>query len=376
MNLIKTIPFIIFLFSTECKDNNGISKRKESDLDGPVVFQSDSRTEIELLKIEELPGSVRKIYREWDTLSHSERKKLFDEIFERENYWGYFFSAWGKYSFYTENPKIYRIFQEALRFVKNEYSKDGIIITSREIEEGHWYRETFARNMRLLIDAFTYTNDLAVLNVVDEQTSLWIKTNEKSIMNGFEIYPYSSKLKNERSSEINPNQNLQMGLVFTKLYFNKNSKFYLDEAIKESALNEINAGLSLVKNDGFFPLNQHAIMVGDSNYAGLSSTILYELVQIWGKKDWIKILKRDGIWLEKSFNEKRPWNTKKDGKDYHFDQFSAFNLFSRIPTFYAAGVSSTRAKELMEFTKLKFPDFQILDLTPRWDFLKFLPENY
>ncbi|RZS96697.1 hypothetical protein BC751_2279 [Cecembia calidifontis] len=362
--------------TSECRGNKSIQIEEISELNKSIEFTSDDYYQVELLKIEELPGSVRRIYREWDDLSQESKKILFNDIFEKENYWGYFFSTWAKYSFYTENPKILRIFQEALRFVKNEYSVDGVIMTEREVLEGHWYRETFARNMRLLLDAYSYTNDLAVLGIIEEQTNLWIGTNEKSNVKGFKIYPYSSKLKNARSSEINPNQNLQMGLVFSKLYFNEKSKFYMNDFIKESALNEIKAGLSLVRENGFFPLNQHAINVGDSNYAGLSTIVLYELAQIWADPDFIDILKRVGIWLEKSFNESRPWNTKDDLPDYHFDQFTAFNLFSRIPAFYAAGLPSQRAKQWMEFVKTKFTDFQILDLTPRWDNLQSLPENY
>lgn len=376
MNLIKIFPLILLLNTSVCRGNKSIHIEEISELNRSVELLSDENYQAELLKIEELPGGVRKIYREWDDLSQESKKILFDDIFEKENYWGYFFSTWAKYSFYTENPKILRIFQEALRFVKSEYSVDGIILTKREVIEGHWYRETFARNMRLLLDAYSYTKDLAVLKIIEEQTNLWIGTNQKSNVNGFEIYPYSSKLKNARSSEINPNQNLQMGLVLSKLYFNEKSKFYLNDFIKESALNEIKAGLSLVREDGFFPLNQHAINVGDSNYAGLSTIILYELVQIWGDPDWIDVLKRVGVWLEKSFNESRPWNTKDDLPDYHFDQFTAFNLFSRIPSFYAAGIPSQRAKQWMEFVKKKFTDFQVLDLTPRWDNLQSLPENY
>ncbi|QDH81245.1 hypothetical protein FKX85_20305 [Echinicola soli] len=375
MNLLKIL--LIFLLLSLGESKGRCSTMELIGLDNFVNGSSNERNDnYILLKVEELPGSVRKIYREWDSLSNLSKKKLFNKIFEKEKYWGYFFSSWGRYAFYTENSKVLRIFSEALRFVEQEYKVDQVILTSREVKEGHWYRETFARNMRLLLDAYTFTNESFVLDIIDKQTTIWMERNKKVNVSDFNIYPYSAKLFNKRSSEINPNQNLQMGLVLSKLYLDRNSKFYLNEEVKASALDEINAALSLVKDDGFFPLNQYAIGVGDSNYAGLSTIILYQLVQIWGYQEWLSTLKKVGLWLEKSFDEDRPWNTKKDGEDYHFDQFTAFNLFGRIPSFYAAGISSDRAKEWMEFIVSKFEDFNIIDLKPRWDELQTIPESY
>jgi hypothetical protein len=331
---------------------------------------------VQLLKVEELPGSFREVYKTWDKLDENGKKALLENIFNQDKYWGYFFSTWGKYYFYTENSRVLRILKEAIVITGTKIHHDGVVQTSAEISQGHWYRETFARNMRLLLEAYSYSQNPLVLELVDTQTSQWMDKNVREKANGFMIYPYSAQLKNSRSSEINVNQNLQMGLVFSKLYFEPESKFYLNETIRKIALDEINASLSLFRNDGFIPLNQHAAHVGDSNYAGLSTSILYELVQIWGHPSWINYLQQSGRWLEKSFDENRPWNAKTDGKDYHFDQFSAYNLFSRIPAFYAAGISTFRAKEWMNFVASRFTNFDILDLVPRWDHLQSLPEHY
>ncbi len=329
-----------------------------------------------LLKVEELPGTFRQVYKTWDQLEPDAKVALLDRFFTHEKYWGYFFSTWGKYYFYTENKRVLRILKEAIFLAAEEFEEEGVILTKVEKSHGHWYRETFARNIRLLLDAYTYTKEPLILKVIEEQTQLWLSKNKRVSNSGFEIFPYSAKLSNSRSSEINVNQNLQMGLVFSRLYFLPEGKYYLNEQIKKIALDEVNAGLSLVRSDGFIPLNQHAAHVGDSNYAGLSTSILYELVQMWGDKNWMNQLKKSGQWLEKSFKEDRPWNAKTDGKDYHFEQFSAYNLFSRIPAFYAAGISSERAKEWMDFVSKKFDQFDVLDLVPRWDHLQSLPENY
>jgi hypothetical protein len=362
------IPILYFLFHTPM--SNSIADEIDQSLINTISEKPH------LLKVEELPGAFRQIYKTWDGLDTLGKKKLLEERFQNEKYWGYFFSTWGKYYFYTENRRVLRIMKEAIALLGDEFQEEGIIQTADERKAGHWYRETFARNMRLLLEAYSYSKEPMVLELIEQQSDLWIKKNSRVLNNGFKIYPYSSQLTNVRSKEINVNQNLQMGLVFSKLYFLPESKFFLHPDIKSMALDEIKASLSLINSDGFIPLNQHALKVGDSNYAGLSTSILYELVQIWGDPDWIAALKKSGQWLEKVFDEKRPWNSKADGEDFHFNQFSAFNLFSRIPAFYAAGIPSKRAQSWMKFIESKFPEFNILDLVPRWDHLQSLPESY
>jgi hypothetical protein len=357
----QLLVFFVFMFLA--KSSFGLQERAKQE--SPM-----------LLKVEELPGTFRQVYKSWDNLSLQGKRDLLDDFFKKDKYWGYFFSTWGKYYFYTENKRVLRILKEAIQLAEEEFISEGVIMTSHEMSQGHWYRETFARNMRLLLDAYAYTQEPLVLNMIESQSDLWLKKNSRVPNNGFEIFPYSSKLRNSRSSEINVNQNLQMGLVFSKLYFLPESKFYQSKVMKDLALNEVNAAISLIRENGFIPLNQHALHVGDSNYAGLSTSILYELVQIWGDKKWLNLLIKSGIWLQNSFDEDRPWNAKTDGKDYHFEQFTAYNLFSRIPAFYAAGISSERAKSWMQFVKERFNHFDILDLVPRWDHLQTLPEDY
>lgn len=384
----KTLFLCLSLLQVSCSGRNVILSQDTTTETSSTNFVTDIevtqvvdgvlpiRHQPQLLKVEELHGSFRELYKSWDSFNEQQKKDYFDKRFNDDHYWGYFFSEWGRNYFYTENPKIKRIFRQTLEFVISNYNNNGVLQAPTETKSGHWYRETFARNNRLLFDAWINTKEPLALGTVENQAGLWIKMNPRQQNHKYKIFPYSYKLNDERSGEINPNQNLQLALVFSHLYFEPASKYYLDPQMRDLAYNEIEATLSLVRSDGFFPLNQNAIDVGDSNYAGLSSTILYQLVQMWGEPDWIEHLQKIGIWLNTAFDESRPWNTIDDGEDYHFDQFSAFNLFARIPAFYAAGVPAERAQEWMRFVTRCYPAFEILGTTPRWDYLLTLPESY
>lgn len=327
----------------------------------------------DLLKVSELHASFRELYNEWDSMDSKQKKEYFEQRFMKDKYIGYFFYEWGKYYFYTQNPRIKRIFNEALSFVNKNYKDRGRLMTREDVKKGPWYRERFARNSRLMFNAWINTGSKEMLNTVDSQIEIWLSNNRTKRNKRYKIFAYSNSSDN---NEINPNQNLQLALVFSNVFFEPQSKFYQNENLRKLAYNETNAALSIMKENGFLPLSEKHIKVGDSNYAGLSTTVLYELSQMWGREDWIVKLKMIGKWLNTAFDESRPWNSKKDGEDYHFDRKKVYNLYSRIPAFYAAGIPASRAKEWMNFVSTKFPGFEILGQVPRWGFLRTLPESY
>lgn len=371
-NSSKDRVFVLNTYdSTEIEQKAWFNSTIEENVDklGDCPLEVD----FNLIKVSKLMKTEREFYKFWDDATYKGRKQYFDKWMKDNKYWAYFFLKQAKLCYYTQNPRVKRHLRETLQFVNDNYSYNGRIKSDYDLTEGTWFREIYARNCRLLFDAWEYTHEPLILKIIENDTDKWLAIN-KPIQHGeFKIFPYS---KERGFTEINPNQNLQIGLVFSKLYFEPKSKYYLNEKIKGCALNEIESALSLVESNGFLPLSEKHIHVGDSNYAGLSTSILYELVQIWGRDDWINKLKLIGRWLENSFNEKRPWNTKADGKDYHFDRFKAYNLYSRIPSWYAAGVPSERAKEWMKFVKTKFPGFESKGIFPRWGYLVTIPEEY
>jgi hypothetical protein len=54
--------------------------------------------------------------------------------------------------------------------------------------------------------------------------------------------------------EIDPNQNLCVALLFSYLYWEEESMFYLNKGLKDIAYNEVDAVISIQKLNGSFPL--------------------------------------------------------------------------------------------------------------------------
>lgn len=332
---------VLFLFS--CNDDNI----------EPMISGNKSAPFIEI--IDYIDSEHVKVFRNWDTMSQDCK----NESFSKYHYWGYFLRDMGLIYHFSYDDKARRIADSALNIILENCKYDGRIIPHGV--DHKWNRDTFARNMRLLFEAYTYLNNKFYLDIIDNQVSLWFKDVPRKYHNGFYIFPYGIKADNSTDSyDIDPNQNLMLAWLFSELYYCEESVFYKNNMLKDAVYNEVEAALSLQLSTGELSLAESFPLVYDSNYGGYSSGILYNICQLWDNSMWNDALVMMGEWLYSSFPMEHPWNTKEDFPNYVKDRFYASNLLERIPAFYAAGVSEEYVYSWIHFVISKFPESEKL----------------
>ena len=214
------------------------------------------------------------------------------------------------------------------------------------------------------------------MKLVEDNTALWLETVPRSIHNGFTLFPFGITDTGElHSYEIDPNQNLNVATLFSYLYWEKNSVYYKNELFKDIVFNEVNAVLSLQKENGSLPLREYRYAVEDSNYGGYCGTMLYHLAQMWGVDEWIKATVAIGNWLNTDFSEAHPWNVPEDGVNFATERYYPYNLIARILPFYAAGLSKSEIFNWIDYIKTAFPDDE-LDMETRWYFSQSMPRDF
>ncbi len=283
-----------------------------------------------------------------------------------------------RYYFLTKDVKYKEIALDLFDIYVKNFKVNGILQPDYFSQQKYWYRDTFTREMFLLVQSYEYLDSDNILREVEEQVNLWMKMIDRREHNGFLLYPYGINLKNFETEpyEINPNQNLAVARLFSTLYFNPKSIFFKNFEFKNIVFNEVNAALSLVNPDGSIPLRENLPYVFDSNYAGLATTFLYNIVQMWALEDtWKKDLQKIGLWIYKKYPMSHPWNTPEDFPNFRAERFYAYNLIGRLVSFYYSGVSSEYARSWVEFIKNKFPE-ENLRMETRWMEYRDIPRSY
>ncbi|WP_078431828.1 hypothetical protein [Metabacillus halosaccharovorans] len=316
----------------------------------------------------------------WNALSEASKKEIVMKdawtLQPETKYPGYLPKHLGFLYHLTGDSQYKRMVQENIALLKTYYLKDGQLQSPEYQKMDWWYRDPFARDLNGLYEAYQYTELPEIIDFIDNQAALWMSKVPRQSNNSFTIYPYGISDEGKIGSiEINPNQNIQIALLFSNLYWEPESRFYKNPLLKDIVYNEVNAVLSLQKENGSLPLRQHLPLVEDTNYGGYSGNMLYQLAQVWGNPSWIQSTIELGNWLFHEYSMSHPWNTPKDAPNYHFDRINSFNLISRVLLFYAAGIPEQDVHNWIQFSENRFPD-EDMYLLERWYFYKSIPRNY
>lgn len=302
--------------------------------------------------------------------NESEKKSFFDKI----HYFGYIIRDLALLYRLTNQEHLKLLCLETIQYISQNYSFSGKIIPLSA--NGAWFRDTFARTIRLQYEAYEYLREPYILDVIEYQVKKWIESVPRKYHNGYNIFPYGiDKTGNSLVYEIDPNQNLVLAWLFTELYFCKESKFYKNPLFQDIVKEEVNAALSLMTSSGELPLSESYIKCFDSNYGGYSSTILYGIAQIWGKDEWIMAIKKMGNWLYSSFPINHPWNMKDDYPNWVKDRHYPSNLAERIPAFYLSGIEIDYNRKWVDNIIRLFPEYDN-QLELKFFGLKSIPPKY
>jgi len=308
--------------------------------------------------------------------SLTEQEKII--IIDNSNkYLGYLVRDIAQLYFVTKEVKYKELSKDIFSFIITNYKYNNIIQSKHYRELNAWYRDQFARDNFLLYETYHYTNDHFILREIEEQVKKWMIMNKREYHNGFYIYSYGYNLETNEtySYEIDPNQNLEIALLFSYLYYDSNSIYFKDPLFKNIIFNETNASLSLMDNSGALPIREYKNDVKDSNYGGYASSILYRVNELWQNDQWSTSLKLIGQWLYEEFPKEHPWNTIDDYPNWDRDRHTLYNLIGRVPAFYAFGVDSKYVKTWLKFANNKFPKSN-MSLETRWLFYKSIPKSY
>lgn len=328
--------FYVFVLTFCSKDD----EPKENLPHGIIISESEALSYIE--------DKYTDIYCDWYILSENEKRNFFDA----ESYLGYFIRDISLVYLLTKQESAKQVVEDAFQFICTNYKTDGRIIPAWTSQ---WLRDVFGRDCRLFYEAYQYTKSEKILIEIENQVNLWVLDIKRDSHNGFLIFrPGVDENGMYFQSNIDPNQNMVLAWLFSELYWCEESSFYKRQEFKDIVFNEVNAALSLQREDGALSLAEHLPAVYDSNYGGYTSSILYNICQMWGVPEWIEALKRMGLWLYVSFPMSHPWNEKSDYPNWAADRFYASNLLGRMSAFYAAGIESNYAHAWVSFIKEKF----------------------
>lgn len=308
------------------------------------------------------------------SLTDQEKKNI---INNSNKYLGYLVRDIAQLYFVTKDSKYKKLSKDIFLFIISNYKHNNIIQSKHYRELDSWYRDQFARDNFLLYESYYYTKDHFFLTEIEEQIKKWMIVNKRKYHNGYNVYSYGYNLKTNEtySYEIDPNQNLEIALLFSYLYYDSNSTYFKDPLFKNIIFSEVNAALSLMDKSGALSIREYKKEVKDSNYGTYASSILYRLNELWLNDDWNRNLKLLGKWLYEEFPKEHPWNTIDDYPNYDRDRHNLYNLIGRIPAFYAFGVDSKYVKNWLIFAQEKFPESN-MGLETRWLFYKSIPKSY
>lgn len=335
MKLIKVLFLCCFCVACSKDDNN-----QEESIYQTVISEKEALSYID--------DKYLDVYYNWTILSQNEKRFFFD----KENYLGYFIRDISLVYVLTKQESVKQVVEEAFQFVCTNYKTDGRIIPAWSTQ---WLRDVFGRDCRLFYEAYQNTKSKLILAELENQVDLWISCIKRVNHNGHYIFlPGIDGHGKFFQQNIDPNQNMVLAWLFSELYWCEESCFYKRQEFRDIVFNEVNAALSLQRVDGALSLAEHLPDVYDSNYGGYTSSILYNICQMWNMPEWINALKRMGKWLYEAFPMDHPWNEKSDYPNWVVDRFYASNLLGRIPAFFAAGVDREFLYQWVSFAKEKF----------------------
>lgn len=281
----------------------------------------------------ELYGTLKTDFEIWDTYSEEAKIAKLSESY----YLGYTPVDLSLLGFITRKSAYFDYVNDIISLYKRKFVINGMLRPISLSWGATWYRDQFARDNKNLYEAYVYTGQTDILDLVEQQVSLWLIKVPRAEHNGYMLFPYGiSEDGTVMSYEIDPNQNLQIASLFSQLYWDPKSKYYKEDSIKKIVYNEVNAVIDIQKENGSLPLREYLPLVEDSNYGGYSGDLLYHLSQMWGEKKWIASTINIGKWLYKAFPKEHPWNMPQDGVNFSSERYYPFNLIARILPFYGA----------------------------------------
>jgi len=163
--------------------------------------------------------------------------------------------------------------------------------------------------------------------------------------------------KNYPSGDIDPNQNAEVGLLFTVLANDKNSRIY---SLKRTAAlavarDHLDSAISIQQTDGALPVSTSSApgTNQDTGYASYTFSLLAEANAYWNSASYTDALQRGGNWLSLHFSTSPKYayinsNSEPvcDGQKVGTLQpcEKAVEMWWRIPAYYYAG------KQLSDFS--------------------------
>lgn len=143
---------------------------------------------------------------------------------------------------------------------------------------------------------------------------------------------------------ISPNQNAEVGLLFTLLFHNPKSRFYRDPLAKEIAIEELDAAISVQKASGALPLTVDPTY-DDTGYGSYTLVLLAMANSHWRKSEYTNSLIAGGQWL-------KIWLTPGMYADHYGNNLfcrgrdsngrpceHSMEMWSRLPSYYLSGLN-------------------------------------
>jgi hypothetical protein len=161
----------------------------------------------------------------------------------------------------------------------------------------------------------------------------------------FGHYDLLTRVHFEEKEHISPNQNAEVGLLFTLLYHNPHSAFYLNSTARDIAQNELNAAISVQKANGALPLRDYTSAENNNNYDTNYASYTFALVAManvyWNEGKYTTAIAKGGDWLTQYMSSDYPYWAAHFGNNETCVVLGCENsaeMWNRYIAYYQAGV--------------------------------------
>lgn len=143
----------------------------------------------------------------------------------------------------------------------------------------------------------------------------------------------------DSATSIDPNQNAELGALYTMLYFDPSSVLYRNALAKEIATNELEAAMALQTPTGELALNSGSPYIDqyDTNYGSYATSLWVRANTYWKSPTYAQHIALAGQWFS------RHMERGSEGEHFwpaHTDTVSTWEMWFRVPALLAAGVDT------------------------------------
>lgn len=199
--------------------------------------------------------------------------------------------------------------------------------------------------------AWRTLNDLKYLRWADDALSGLLKLPRSPVVwrgRTFSLYHYlyapASPYRPDPSIRIDPNQDANLGLVFTLLYHTPESAYYHDGNAAARAREELDAVVAVQASSGALPVTQDSLDEPDTLYGSWALMFLHWANQYWQDESYEAALKRGAMWLDQYSN----------GNSVHFyprrveGPAPIYELWERLPLISRYGTTTGALQEAID----------------------------